>query len=112
MTIMLEQPAAIAVAELRDSAMTLHIDYAAERTYARMVGGLRSARVAAGLSQNEVAVGLPVRGRAISEWECGGIQPKLPNLIGWSERLDHRLAVLSHAGELLPGPTRPRPGES
>ena len=92
--------------------MTLHVDDAAESILAGLISTLRSERVAAGLSQNEVASGLPVRGRAISEWECGGIQPKLRNLIHWSGRLDQRLAILGQAGEPLRGPSHQRPGET
>ena len=90
----------------------LHVDFAAERAFDRIVGRLRSARLEAGLTQDEVASGLSVRGRAICEWECGRIHPKLRYLIGWSARLDHRLVVLGRAGEPMPGPTRPRPGEA
>ena len=90
----------------------LHVDYAAERAFDRIVGRLRSGRLEAGLTQEEVASDLPVRGRAICEWECGRVRPKLRYLIGWSAWLDHRLVVLGRTGEPMPGPTRPRPGEA
>ncbi|WP_370337623.1 helix-turn-helix domain-containing protein [Catenulispora sp. MAP5-51] len=53
-----------------------------------------------------------VRGRAISEWECGTIQPKLGNLIEWSGRLHYRFVVLGQDGEPLRGPSIRRPGEA
>lgn len=92
--------------------MTLHVDDVAKATFARIIFTLRSARETSGLSQNEVASTLGVRGRAISEWECAWIQPKLRNLIPWSGRLDHRLVLLGQDHEPLPGLTRPRPGET
>lgn len=91
--------------------MALHVDYAAERALTRIVGGLRTARLDAGLSQNSVATGLPVRGRAVSEWETGAIEPTLGHLIQWSRELSRRLVVIGRDGELRTGPLRQRPGE-
>lgn len=92
--------------------MALHVDIAAERTFARIIGGLRSARLDAGLSQNALSAGLPVRGRAISEWETGAIEPTLGHLIQWSRELGRRLVIIGRDGELRTGPVRPRPGET
>ena len=92
--------------------MALHVDYTAERAFARIVGGLRSARLDAGLSQNALAVGMPVRGRAISEWETGAIEPTLGHLIQWSHELGRRLVIIGRDGELRIGPVRQRPGET
>ena len=92
--------------------MGLHVDYAAERALARIVGHLRSARLDAGLSQNALATGLPVRGRAVSEWETGAIEPTLGHLIQWSRELSRRLVIIGRDGELRSGPVRQRPGES
>jgi transcriptional regulator with XRE-family HTH domain len=92
--------------------MALHVDYAAERTFARIVGGLRSARLDAGISQKALSAGLPVRGRAISEWETGAIEPTLGHLIQWSRALGRRLEIVGRDGEPRNGPLRQRPGES
>ena len=92
--------------------MTLQVDYAAERTWSRIVGGLRSARLNAGISQNALSVGLPVRGRAISEWESRAIEPTLEHLLQWSRELGQRLVIIGRDGELRTGPARPRPGEA
>ncbi|WP_194927803.1 helix-turn-helix transcriptional regulator [Catenulispora pinisilvae] len=91
--------------------MALCADYAAERTFRRIVAGLRSARLEAGTSQNALSVGLPVRGRAISEWETGAIEPTLGHLILWSRALGRRLVIVGRDGNLRVGPSRPRPGE-
>ena len=93
--------------------MALHVDYAAERAFARIIGSLRSARLDAELSQNALAAtSLPVRGRAISEWETGAIEPTLTHLIQWSCSLGLRLVILGRNGELINSPIRQRPGES
>jgi transcriptional regulator with XRE-family HTH domain len=92
--------------------MTLHVDDTAEAIFSGFVFTLRSERKANGFTQDDVASGLEVRARAISEWECGEIQPKLRHLIQWSGRLDHRLEVLGPDGEPLRGPARSRPGET
>jgi transcriptional regulator with XRE-family HTH domain len=90
----------------------LHIDGAAESILTGFIVTLRSARTTAGLTQDEVASGLPVRARAVSEWECGTVKPKLGNLIEWSGRLRYRFVILGQDGEPLRGPTIMRPGES
>jgi len=92
--------------------MTLHVDRVAESALASLTVTLRSERLANELTQNEVAFGMDVRGRAISEWESGTIQPKLRNLIEWSRRLNHRLVILGRVGEPLRGPSHQRPGET
>lgn len=91
---------------------TLHVDAAAERMLARIVHELRSARLDAGLSQNALAVGLPVRGRAISEWETGAVEPTIEHLVLWSRQLGQRLVIVGHDGEVRLGPARPWAGES
>jgi transcriptional regulator with XRE-family HTH domain len=92
--------------------MTLRVDYATERTLAQIMGALRSARLDSGLTQTALSSGLPVRGRAISEWETGGIEPTMDHLILWSLKLHRRLVIVGRAGELLNRPIRQRPGES
>ncbi|ACU68970.1 transcriptional regulator, XRE family [Catenulispora acidiphila DSM 44928] len=91
--------------------MALHVDYAAQRAFSRIIAGLRSARLDAELSQNALATGLPVRGRAVSEWETGAIEPTLGHLIQWSWELGRRLVIVGRDGELRYGPVRQRPGE-
>ena len=83
--------------------MTLRVDYTAERTWAQIVGGLRTARLTSGRTQVALSNGLPVRGRAISEWETGGVQPSLHHLIQWSAKLDRRLTIADRVG--IPWPT-------
>ena len=92
--------------------MALHIDAGAERALARIIKGLRTARLDVGISQNALSAGLPVRGRAISEWETGAVEPTLGHLIEWSRELDRRLVVIGRAGEVCNGPLRQRPGEA
>ena len=92
--------------------MGLNADIAAERAFARIIDGLRAARKEAGLSQNTLATGLPVRGRAVSEWETGAIEPTLGHLILWSRELGRRLVIIGRDGELRDGPMRQRSGES
>ena len=92
--------------------MTLRVDYTAERNLRGIVGGLRSARLGAGLTQNAVSEGLPVRGRAISEWETGAAEPTLEHLIYWSRALGRRLVIVGRNGEVFNYALRHRPGES
>lgn len=92
--------------------MGLHVDAGAERAFGRIITDLRSARLEAGISQNALAVGLPVRGRAVSEWETGAIEPTLGHLIQWSNELGRRLVVIGRDGEVRNGPLRQRPGET
>lgn len=92
--------------------MTLHFNAAAEQQVARIMYGLRSARLRAGISQNALAEGLPFRGRAISEWETGAIKPTLAHLILLADKLDQRLVIVGPNGELRDGPLRERPGEA
>jgi transcriptional regulator with XRE-family HTH domain len=83
--------------------MTLHVDDTAEKILAWIVGSLRSARQDAGLSQNALSSGLPVRGRAISEWETGSVEPTLKHLMQWSRGLGQRLVIVGRDGELRNG---------
>ena len=92
--------------------MALHVDYEAERVLTRIVGALRSARLEAGLSQNALADSLPVRGRAVSEWETGAIEPTLGHLMQWSRELNRRLVIIGPDDEPRIGPARQPPGES
>lgn len=92
--------------------MALEVDYAAEAGLRRIVGGLRSVRLDAGLSQNALAAGLPVRGRAVSEWETCAIEPTLENLFLWSQELDQRLVIIGRDGTVHMNPVAQRPGES
>lgn len=91
--------------------MTLNVDAAAEATYARIIRGLRTARINAGLSQDELAKGLPFRGRAVSEWETGAVEPKLNNLILVADKLQHCMVLVGPHGRLENVLTRRRPGE-
>jgi transcriptional regulator with XRE-family HTH domain len=91
---------------------TLHVDFEAERILAGIISSLRSARRSAGLSQNALSERLPVRGRAISEWETGAAEPTLENLIRWSFELDRPLVITNHNSEPINGPRRQLPGES
>lgn len=92
--------------------MGLNVDAAAEQALARIIDTLRNARVDAGISQNALATGLPVRGRAVSEWETGAIEPTLGHLIQWSRQLGRRLVIVGRDGEPRTGMLRQRPGES
>ncbi|WP_370379714.1 helix-turn-helix domain-containing protein [Catenulispora sp. GAS73] len=80
--------------------------------FAQVVGDLRSARRDAGLSQNALSAGMPVRGRAISEWETGAMEPTLGHLIQWSRELDRRLVIIGPDGMLRHGPMHPRANET
>jgi len=92
--------------------MPLQVDYATERTWAQIVGGLRSARLASKRTQDELASGMSVRGRAISEWETGYIQPTLHHLMQWSSKLDRRLTIADRVGDPCRPPLRLRVGET
>ncbi|WP_323747565.1 helix-turn-helix transcriptional regulator [Catenulispora rubra] len=79
----------------------------------RIVRGLKAARLDAGLSQNSLATGLPVRGRAVSEWETHMAEPTLEHLIQWSRELNQWLVITGHDSELRSGPVSWwNPGES
>lgn len=92
--------------------MTLHVDDVAEETLARLVGALRSARLDTGLTQNALSSALPVRGRAISEWENGTIRPTLENLMQCSRRLGRSLEIVDPDGKVLHGAPLRQPGEA
>lgn len=91
--------------------MNLYVDYEAERTLARIIGALRSARQDAGITQNALTYHLPIRGRAISEWETGAVEPKLNHLVLVADELQHRLVLVGSDGRMVLGPIRQRPGE-
>lgn len=97
---------------MSSSSTTLCVDDKAQRTYALIINGLRQARLNAGLTQVALATGLPVRGRAVSEWETGAVEPTLGNLIRWSYQLSRPLVVSGLNGEPINGPMRQRPGDS
>jgi len=88
------------------------IDDVAELNFARIVAELRAARLEAGLSQNALSAYLPVRGRAISEWETGAEEPTLQHLVQWSRALDQRLVIVKPGGLFWRGSSRQRAGES
>jgi transcriptional regulator with XRE-family HTH domain len=92
--------------------VTLQVDFAAEQALARIFSDLRSARLEAGLSQNSLATQLPVRGRAVSEWETGAIEPTLDHLIQWARELGKRLVILGPDGGPLTVPLRRKAGET
>lgn len=92
--------------------MTLHVDAAAEQMLARIMNGLRSERLRIGISQNALAAGLPVRGRAVSEWETGAIRPTLDHLILLADELGQYLVIIDRDGELRTRPARPRHGKA
>lgn len=92
--------------------MTLHVDDVAEQTLVRIVGALRSARVDAGFSQVALSSGLPVRGRAVSDWETGIMEPTLEHLMQWSRDLGRRLVIVAPGGEPRQGFSCPRIGET
>ncbi|WP_194891990.1 helix-turn-helix transcriptional regulator [Catenulispora pinisilvae] len=91
---------------------TLHVDDEAELALWQIIAGLRTVRQGVGLTQNALSSHLPVRGRAISEWETGQMEPTLQHLMQWCRALDQRLVISSPDGELWQGPSRPRAGES
>lgn len=92
--------------------MTLQVDDAAERAFARIIDTLRSARKDCGLSQAALSSGLAVRGRAISEWETGAMEPTLEHLLQWARELGRRLVIASSSGEPRQGLSCPRAGET
>jgi transcriptional regulator with XRE-family HTH domain len=90
----------------------LRVDGAAERVFAGIVAALRSARLEARLSQEALAEGLPVRGRAVSEWELETMKPKLGHLFHWTFGLGLRLVIVGRDGGVREVPVARRPGES
>lgn len=90
---------------------TLNVDSHAERTFATITRGLRSARLDAGLSQNALSAGLSVRGRAISEWETGAIEPTLEHLIQCCDELHLRLVIVGRDSKPHETASRQKPGE-
>lgn len=81
--------------------MTLRVDDLAEVALARIVRRLRTVRIEADISQNALAEVLPVRGRAISEWESEGIAPTFNNLLLLTGALGQRLVIVDR-GVVLP----------
>ena len=92
--------------------MALQVDDAAKQTLVRIASTLRAARKSSGLTQEALSSGLSVRGRAISEWETGLIEPTLVHLVQWSGELGLRLAIAGPGGTLHEGHSRQRPGEA
>lgn len=90
---------------------TLQVDGAAERALDAIVACLRSAREASGQTRAALAVGLPVLGSTIYDWELGATTPVMRNLILWSGALGYRLVVVGPDGELRRRAVRQRPGE-
>lgn len=80
--------------------------------YAEIARGLRDVRLNAKRSQDDVACGLPVRGRAVSEWETGAAEPILMHLIQWARELECCLVLVDRAGRAFKSPQRQRSGES
>lgn len=97
--------------ERKTPARALQVDDTARRTFARVIRHLRSARTDADLSQNALAEGLPFRGRAISEWETGAVEPTLEHLMQLTHKLDSHLVILGLSGDLRTRPIRRRAGE-
>jgi len=91
---------------------TLRVDAAAERALDDLIAELHAARSARKRSQEAVAARLPVRGRAISEWETRAVTPKLRYLILWSDALNCSLAIVGPDGYERKGSARQRPGEA
>src|SRR5947209_857210 len=81
----------------------LRVDFPAEHTYARIMGGLRAVRREARITQDALAQVLPVRGRAISEWETLAIEPGFNNLLLLTGALGQSL-VIRDEGVVMPGP--------
>ncbi|WP_370374694.1 helix-turn-helix domain-containing protein [Catenulispora sp. GP43] len=96
----------------RETRGYLIADDTAERNFSEITRDLKSARLKKSLSQNALSSSLPVRGRAISEWETGAIEPKLNHLILLTHELDLRLTIIGLDGKPCNGPSRQRPGES
>jgi transcriptional regulator with XRE-family HTH domain len=90
----------------------LNIDDEAVLTYVEIIRRLRSARLAAGLTQNELTRRLPVSVSSISEWETGNTGPTLNHLTLLTRELDLRLTIIGLDGKPCNGPSRQRPGES
>ena len=91
--------------------MPLIVDRQAQETHGLIIRGLRTARTEAGLSQPAAAASLPFRGRAISEWENGLVEPKLRHLILLADRLDLRLTLVDRYRQPVPSALWQRPGE-
>ncbi|MEZ0109294.1 transcriptional regulator with XRE-family HTH domain [Catenulispora sp. EB89] len=77
-----------------------------------MIRHLRSVREEADLSQNALAEGLPFRGRAISEWETGAVEPTLEHLMQLAQKLGSYLVILGLSGDLRTHPIRRPAGDS
>lgn len=92
--------------------MPLNVDAATERIFAHIVHTLQSERERRGLSQNGLALRLPVRGAAVSEWETGAVVPTLGHLFMCARLLGHRLVIVGPDGRLCDVPPDRCPGES
>jgi len=100
------------VAEGRGMRRTLQVDDLARDTLAQIIEHLRSTRNGVKRSQNDLAVGLPVRGRAISEWETGAAEPTLEHLMQLARELDNQLVLLGPSGDVRTHPVRRNAGAS
>lgn len=92
--------------------MPLNVDGTTERIFAQIVRSLRCERERRGLSQDELASRLPVRGRAVSEWEIGAVVPTLGHLFLWNRLLGLRLIIMGPDGGVCDVPLDRCPGES
>lgn len=90
----------------------LRIDDEAELAFLQIVAGLRAVRTDAGLTQEALSSHLPVRGRAISEWETGQMEPTLQHLLQWCRALNQCLTIVRPDCEPWQGSLRPRVGEN
>ena len=89
--------------------MTLLVDAWAEQALSRIIDRLRIVRLEADITQNALAEVLPVRGRAISEWETEAVEPTYDHLLLLAGALGQRLVIMDRGVE-LPS-VRRRPGE-
>jgi len=67
-------------------------------TYTQIVRDLRAVRIEVNVSQNALSEGLPVRGKAISEWETMAIDPTLDHLFLWCRALDRQPTLVRPDG--------------
>lgn len=87
--------------------MALLVDAVAEQALARIIDRLRTVRLEADISQNALAEVLPVRGRAISEWETEAIEPIYNHLLLWTGALGQRLVIVDQGVDLRSVRRRP-----
>src|SRR5882762_1689321 len=87
--------------------MALRVDFPTEQAYARIINGLRTTRLEAEITQNSLAEVLPVRGRAVSEWESGAIGPRYRSLFLWARALGRRVVIVDRGVVCLDVGRRP-----